>query len=134
MTRKLTAIMVGGLFSACAGGAWAHHSFAMFDFERPIEIEGTVKEWKFINPHTFIMLVVKEDDGTLTTWNLEGQSTNGLVREGWSSKSLKPGDHLKMQINPLRSGAPGGAWSKERVTFEDGRPVVAPGSGSPVEH
>ena len=42
------------------GGALAHHSFAMFDSENPIELIGTVKEFKYTNPHTFILLDVKE--------------------------------------------------------------------------
>ncbi len=56
-------------------------------------------------------------------WNLEGQSPSALVRDGWSSKSLKSGDELKVKISPLRSGAPGGAWTVKDTKFKDGRPI-----------
>ena len=80
----------------------------MFDRDNQIDLEGVVQEFKFANPHTFIYLVVKQDDGSTVTWSLEGQSPGLLVREGWTSRTLKPGDELRMRIAPLRSGALGG--------------------------
>ena len=119
---------LAGSLAACvllaAGAALAHHSFAMFDQEHPIDLEGTVQEFKFTNPHTFILLEVRQEDGTLQAWNLEGQSPSGLVRDGWSSRTLSPGDQLKLTVWPLRSGAPGGAWNVNQINFRDGRPVV----------
>ncbi|MEA2946739.1 MAG: hypothetical protein QOI40_2069, partial [Alphaproteobacteria bacterium] len=56
-------------------------------------------------------------------WNLEGLSPSGLVRDGWTGKTLKPGDEIKVKIAPLRSGAPGGAWSASQISFRDGRPI-----------
>jgi hypothetical protein len=125
MTRQWTALLMGSAVFACAGAAMAHHSFAMFDYEHPIEIAGTVQDYRFINPHSFISLAVKEDDGSATNWHLEGLSTSGLVREGWTSRSIKPGDQLKMQINPLRSGAPGGAWTTKNTRFSNNDELVA---------
>jgi hypothetical protein len=95
---------------ALGGAAIAHHSFAMFDQENPIELAGAVQEFKFTSPHTFILLKVNKD-GKDTVWNLEGASPSALGRDGWSSKTIKPGDELTMKIDPLRSGAPGGAWN-----------------------
>ena len=89
-----------------------------------MELKGTVQEFKFTSPHTFILLQVKGDDGNTTVWNLEGGSPSALVREGWSSKTLKTGDELKMAIDPLRSGAPGGAWSEKKTNFVTGQPIV----------
>jgi hypothetical protein len=57
-------------------------------------------------------------------WNLEGASPSALVREGWSSKTLKAGDELQMTIDPLRSGAPGGAWSEKKTKLGSGQPIV----------
>ena len=109
---------------AAGGTALGHHSFAMFDQENPTELEGVVVEFKFTNPHTFILLEVKaKDGGGPTTWNLEGGSPSGLVRDGWSSKTLKAGDEIKATIWPLRSGAPGGAWALIKTKFKDGRPI-----------
>jgi hypothetical protein len=111
--------------SLVAGGpAMAHHSFAMFDQANPIDLEGVVQEFKFTNPHTFILLAVKQEDGTTQTWNLEGNSPSNIVRGGWSSKSLKPGDEIRIKIWPLRSGAPGGGWNVDNINFRDGRPIA----------
>ena len=106
MGRKLTALLVGGGLLAMTGAVLAHHSFAMFDQENPIELVGTVTEFKFTSPHTFILLKAKGPDGKEQVWNLEGGSPSGLVRDGWTSKTLTPGMELTMRIDPLRSGAP----------------------------
>ena len=119
-----SAVLAGGAVLAAGHAALAHHSFAVFDIEHPLELQGTVQQFKFSSPHTFIVLEVKGDDGTTATWNLEGASPSLLARNGWSSESLKSGDQIKVSIDPLRSGAPGGAWIGQRVIFSSGRPVV----------
>ena len=124
MGRHTLAALIAGGALAISGAVLAHHSFAMFDQEHPIELNGTVTEFKFTSPHTFILLKAKGPDGNEAVWNLEGGSPSALVRDGWTSKSLKPGDELKMKIAPLRSGAPGGSWSAEHTHFPDGKPVV----------
>jgi hypothetical protein len=124
MRAKLTALLVGGTLCGFAGAALAHHSFAMFDQEHPIELVGKVKEFKFTSPHTFIILEVNSG-GENVIWNLEGQAPGGLARDGWSAKTLPPGTELKMTIDPLRSGAPGGAWTVQKTKRPDGSPVVA---------
>jgi hypothetical protein len=108
MRQRLSVILISGTLIAMGGAAMAHHSFAMFDNENQIDLEGVVQEFKYTSPHTFILLEVKAQDGSITVWNLEGVTPSALAREGWSSKSLKAGDELKMTIAPLRSGAPGG--------------------------
>jgi hypothetical protein len=102
----------------------AHHSFAMFAQENPIELEGMVRDFKYTSPHTFILLEVKDKEGASTVWNLEGGAPSNLVRDGWSSKSLKAGDEIRLMIEPLRSGAPGGAWSASKIKFKNGDPIV----------
>jgi hypothetical protein len=109
---------------ALGGAAIAHHSFAMFDQENPIDLAGAVQEFKFTSPHTFILLKVNKD-GKDVVWNLEGASPSALVRDGWTSKTIKPGDELTMKIDPLRSGAPGGAWNVKNVKTKDGSPISA---------
>ena len=81
MGRKLTAFLVAGGLIALGGAAIAHHSFAMFDQENPIELAGAVQEFKFTSPHTFILLKVSKE-GKDTVWNLEGASPSALVRDG----------------------------------------------------
>jgi hypothetical protein len=124
MKRQLIGLAAGLTFVAASSVALAHHSFAMFDTDHPMELQGTVTEFKFTSPHTFILLEVKGSEGSSTTWNLEGASPSALVREGWASKTLKAGDELKMTIDPLRSGAPGGAWSEKKTNFSSGQPIV----------
>jgi hypothetical protein len=124
MRRQLAAVLVSGALIAAGGAAMAHHSFAMFDQENPIELEGLVQEFKFTSPHSFIILVVKQQDGSSQAWSLEGAAPSNLVREGWTSKTIKAGDELRMTIEPLRSGAPGGSWTVAKTKFKDGRAIV----------
>ena len=121
MVRRLAMLLAAGALVLIAAPTLAHHSFAMFDRTNQVDLEGVVQEFRFVNPHTFIYLAVKQDDGSTVTWALEGQSPSLLVRDGWSSKTLKPGDELKMRIAPLRSGAPGGAFAPNQISFRDGR-------------
>jgi hypothetical protein len=124
MKRHLAEQLLTLALVAAGWPALAHHSFAMFDQDNPTELEGLVVEFKFTNPHTFILLQVKQKEGEPTTWNLEGGSPSALVRDGWSSKTIKPGDELKMTIWPLRSGAPGGAWNVNKIKYKDGQPIA----------
>jgi hypothetical protein len=124
VSPRLTAVLVAGAMMAAGNAALAHHSFAVFDIQHPLELQGTVQQFKFTSPHIFIILEVKSDDGVTTIWNLEGASPNIMVRNGWSSQSLKSGDQIKLSIDPLRSGAPGGAWTSQKISFISGRPVV----------
>jgi len=124
MTRRVAGLLLTGVLFTAGGPAFAHHSFAMFDRDNPVELEGIVQEFKLSNPHTFILLEAKQKDGSTKVWNLEGMSPSGLVREGWSSRTLKVGDELKLIIWPLRSGAPGGAWHIDKINFRDGRPLI----------
>jgi hypothetical protein len=119
------AVVIGG-FLAAAGGASAHHSFAMFDALHPKELAGTVKEFRFVSPHTILILTVKGEDGVEKDWILEGGAPGLQVREGLTSKSLKPGDEVMVTINPLHSGAEGGSYQPAQVKFKDGTPVAKP--------
>jgi hypothetical protein len=96
----------------------------MFEYGTSTELEGTVQEFKYVNPHAFITLKVKGKDGRVETWTLEGQPTPMLEREGWTARTLKPGDQIKLTIQPLRSGATGGSWTPQELHFRDGKPVA----------
>ncbi|HKD29491.1 MAG TPA: DUF6152 family protein, partial [Xanthobacteraceae bacterium] len=71
------------------------------------------------------VLDIKDKDGNTEAWNLEGGSPSALARDGWNSKSLKPGDQLRLTIEPLRSGAPGGSWNVNKIKFIDDKPIVS---------
>ncbi len=123
MRLELALMVSAAALTAAGGAAVAHHSFAMFDQEHPIEIAGTVVEFRYTSPHSFILVDVKGKDGASTVWNLEGPSPSILARDGMSAKTLKPGDELVLTIDPLRSGAPGGAWALIKTKFKDGRSI-----------
>jgi hypothetical protein len=125
MKSYIAPVFAGAALLAMTGVVAAHHSFAMFDQEHPVEVTGVVKEYKYTSPHSFIILEIKDKDGNAEAWNLEGGSPSQLARDGWSGKSLKAGDELKMTIEPLRSGAPGGSWNLSKVKFKNGDPIVA---------
>ena len=124
--NRMTMLLACAAFAATHGIAVAHHSFSMFDNEHPIELRGTLKEFKFVTPHTFLYLTVKDVDGNATDWNLEGANAGTLLRAGWTRQSIKPGDELILTVMPLRSGAEGGSWDQNKIKFSDGRPVVQP--------
>jgi hypothetical protein len=123
MGRVMTALLAGAAWAATGGAAMAHHSFTMFDNEHPMELQGTLREFKFVSPHTSIFLTVQNPDGSTTDWNLEGANSGTLIRAGWSRQTIKPGDELIMTILPLRSGAPAGSWDEKKIKFRSGQPV-----------
>jgi hypothetical protein len=123
MRPNLAGVLVTGALVVASGAAMAHHSFAMFDQQNLIELEGVVKEFRYSAPHAFIILDVKQEDGTSEAWILEGVSPSALTRDGWSRETISPGDQIKIKVAPLRSGAPGGWWTIDKVNFRDGRPV-----------
>ena len=115
---------IGGMLLVAGHAALAHHSFSMFEYGSSIELDGTVQEFRYVNPHAFILLKVKGKDGRMETWTLEGQPTAMLEREGWTRATLKPGDQLKMTVAPLRSGGAGGQWTPQETHFRDGKAVA----------
>ena len=123
MRWQLAAFVVSGALVAGSGTLGAHHSFAMFDQDHPVELVGTVQEFKYTNPHSYLLLEVKGPDGSTTVWNLEGRAPSLMARDGWTSGTLKPGDEIIITIQPLRSGAPGGSWNTSTPQFKDGRPL-----------
>src|SRR4029079_7917012 len=104
--------------------AAAHHSFAMFDAEKTTAIEGTVKEFLWTNPHSWIHLTVTDKEGKSVQWSVELGAPSGLVRQGWRPKTLTPGMAVKLLIHPLRSGEPGGQFLQ--VTLPDGTQLGEP--------
>jgi hypothetical protein len=126
MKCRGASLVIGAALAGSCGAAYAHHSFAMFDAQHPIQISGTVKEFRFVSPHTLLTVTVKGEDGVTKDWILEGGAPGLQVREGLTSKSLQPGDEVIVTINPLHSGAEGGSYQPSMVKFKDGRPVVTP--------
>jgi hypothetical protein len=89
--------------------AFAHHSFAMFDNEKTVTLEGTVKEFQWTNPHSWVQLMVTDGTGKSVEWSIEAGSPNGLERQGWTRHAAKAGDKAVIEIHPLKNGNPGGS-------------------------
>ena len=98
--------------------AFAHHSMNGFDRQKTITITGTVKQFKWANPHSWIEIEVVNDKGVAELWNLEMTAPGILARNGWKSTMLKAGDKVKMGVHPMVNGDIGGQFVS--VTFADG--------------
>ena len=105
------------------GPALAHHSFAMFDQVAEIVLQGTVSQFQWTNPHTWIELDVPNDKGEVVHWSIEGGSTLGLSREGWHRTTLQRGDKITLVAHPLKDGSHGG--SLMGVTLANGQHLGA---------
>ena len=109
----------------------AHHSFAAeFDAQKPITLKGTVVKWEMINPHGWITLSVPGADGKTTQWMIETSNPNGLMRLGWSKRSLKFGDEITVEAFRAKDGS--NTANAATVTLSDGRKVFAGSSGTPA--
>src|SRR5262245_8487830 len=109
--------------------AIAHHSFAMFDASKTMTLEGTVKEFHWTNPHSWIFVNVADAKGD-ATWAIEMGSPPGLMRQGWEPKTLTPGMKIKVLIRPLKDGKIGGQFLA--VTLPDGKQLGDPSTASQV--
>jgi len=111
--------LVAGLALAVTVPALAHHSPAAFDRTKDVTLTGTVKVFRWQNPHTFIDLEVTDDQGKVVVWGVELTSPTYLIRSGWTSKIIKPGDKVTVKVNPVRTGEPAGIFIS--LTLPDGR-------------
>ncbi len=94
---------------AFAAPALAHHSFAMFDADKTVTMTGTVKEFEWTNPHSWLRITV-EDQGKSLQWALEMGSPAQQARVGWKPDSVKAGDKVTVTIHPLKDGSRGGQF------------------------
>jgi hypothetical protein len=91
---------------ACGIQVLAHHSPAAFDRTKEVKLVGTVKEFRWQNPHTWIEVLVPDEKGKEVLWGVELTSPTYLIRAGWKSNTIKPGDKVIVTVNPVRSGEP----------------------------
>ena len=115
----------------------AHHSAAGIDRTKSVTVAGTIKEFRWANPHSWIDVDVPNDKGGTVTWSVEMTSPTFLVRAGWKSTTLKTGDKVSVTMRPFKNGDPGGLFVS--VTLSDGRvmseraapPAAAPPAAAP---
>jgi hypothetical protein len=111
----LAAIVALGI---TAPAALAHHSNSAYQVDQIITLTGTVKEWRWMNPHTWLYLTVEGEDGKAQEWAVEGRPPGILGRAGWSSTILQPGERVTVHASPAKNGDPEGIIA--RVTKADG--------------
>jgi hypothetical protein len=111
--------MLAVLVAVVGGPVLAHHSPAAFDRTKQVTLVGTVKEFRWQNPHTWIEVLVPDQNKKDVLWGVELTSPTYLVRAGWKSNLIKPGDKVTVVVNPVRSGEPSGIFVS--LTLADGR-------------
>lgn len=82
----------------------------MFDQSKTVTLQGTVKDFRWTNPHVFIQLLVKNDQGSEEEWSIEMTSPEHLSRAGWRPGTLKAGEAVTVRIHPLHNNAKGGQY------------------------
>ena len=106
-----------GLTSATT--ALSHHGLAAYDVTRQFIVEGTVTEFRFMNPHVYLYVDVKDKQGNVVNWTLEGSGVYYWNRAGWNATSLKRGDRVTVTLAPSKAGTALGLLSK--VVLPNGR-------------
>jgi Family of unknown function (DUF6152) len=110
MSRVLKYVVMAIAAMLTASSALAHHSFAMFDQSKTVTVQGTVKDFRWTNPHVFIQLLVKNESGGEDEWSIEMTSPEHLARVGWVPGTLKAGDRVTLVIHPMRDDVKGGQY------------------------
>lgn len=120
MKAKLIAATAAVIVSVTSVGSsgYAHHAGTAFDETKQLTIKGTVKEFKWVNPHTWLYLMVPNQAGEAEEWQLEGGSISILARAGWNRNTLQSGDKITVVVKPLKNGGNGGEY--RTVIKEDG--------------
>lgn len=121
---SVAALSVAGLTTP----AFAHHSGSMFDPTKTVTLEGTVKEFQYTNPHSWLEIVVVGADGKPTEWGFESEGPSTLLRAGIKAKSFVPGEKVTVTCHPMKDGRSAGSLMS--VTKADGT-VLSPRGGRP---
>jgi hypothetical protein len=129
MSTNVMKVLFGFAFVAAAAvPVAAHHSFAAeFDANKPVKMTGTVVKMEWINPHSWIHIDVKKDNGQVERWMIEGGAPNALLRRGWTKKSLPEGTEIVVEGFQAKDGAL--RANGRDITFPDGRKLFVGSSG-----
>jgi hypothetical protein len=129
--RSIRAAIIVAALSGGIGMApvFAHHSFGLYDMSRTVEINGTVAQMEWSNPHCWLFVRVGTSPGSETGYGFEMTSVGEMTRRGWKKTAVKSGDKIKVRYHPLRDGRTGGLMMA--VITADGRAIGrAPGAAN----
>ena len=132
--KPISVVAGAGLLLSAAATAFAHHSFAAeFDSSKPVTIDGTVKEFRWVNPHSWLEINVTKPDGTVELWSVEGGAPSALLRRGWTKNTLPPGTRVKVEGFMAKDGST--RANARDITFPDGKKMFigSSGTGAPGE-
>ena len=115
---KTHVLMAAAVLPLAAPTVLAHHSNAMFDADKRLLLEGTVKEAHWTNPHAWLQIMIPSPDGGEIEWSIIMSAANAMYRAGWKRNTLSPGDKLEVMVRPLKDGRPGGLYVNS--TLSDG--------------
>ncbi len=118
MRTKIVSTVCAALLGAVAFQAAAHHSGAMFDDDKEVTMSGTVKEFQYTNPHSWLLVDVKGADGKVVTWGFEAEGPSTLLRAGIRKSDFAPGTPVTITGHPMRDGRPAAAWVKATRTSD----------------
>ena len=117
---RIRLLLAIAALSSVSPSVWAHHSFAAeFDPTKPVKLKGTVTQMEWINPHSWIHMDVKNPDGTVTSWMIEGGSPNALLRRGFTKRSLPVGSEIVVEGYQAKDAS--NRANGRDLTFADGR-------------
>ena len=131
MRSKFVALMIAIVLLDAALPVWAHHAFAAeFDANKPVKFRGTVTKMEWINPHAWIHIDVKGEDGKVTPWMIEAAAPNALLRRGWTKNSLPAGTEIFIEGYQSKDGS--NRANGSIITFTDGKKLfVGSSAGDP---
>jgi hypothetical protein len=119
---RLITFVLPALFAVSAP-VFAHHGNASYDYEKTVTLKGTVTQWLWSNPHCLLKFDVKDDKGNVEHWVTEASSPVDMLRIGWHSDVVKPGDEITIDVMPSKNGVPVGRI--RQVTLSDGTVLKA---------
>ena len=117
--RVCVGLLMGVCLAAASAPALAHHSAAMFEEKKTITVEGVVKEFQFTNPHSWLLVEVKDKSGKVTTWGFEAEGPSTLQRAGIRPSEFPVGTKLTITGRPMKDGRPAAIW--EYAVRADGK-------------